>query len=79
MQCIAELLDLDYMVARGDENADGHILSADDYTQLNLVFNKGFKTLAELNKELAGTFFYQMPYLRQHCSTVQYFNKFYIF
>ena len=53
-QCIAELLDLDYMVARGDENADGHILTADDYTQLNLVFNKGFKMLTQLNQEFAG-------------------------
>lgn len=42
------------MVARGDENADGHILTADDYTQLNLVFSKGFKMLTQLNEELAG-------------------------
>ena len=54
LQCIAELLDLDYVVARGDENADGHILSPDDYAQLNLVFNKGFKMLTQLNQELAG-------------------------
>lgn len=77
MQCIAELLDLDYMVARGDENADGHILSADDYTQLNLVFNKGFKTLAELNKELAGAFLTRcLIYVN---TVVQYFNEFTFF
>ena len=54
------------MVARGDENADGHILNADDYTQLNLVFNKGFKMLTQLNQELAGM-------LSQYFSFSRYF------